>query len=1136
MRPTYYEGPDTLQGDRLPTGRLTLAYRPRLPKGAAAITGAAVLAIVLISLLLTLAARISGFLISPTVAILFIISGPIAGVVLLIQRKHWRIALAATPVGALAWLLLAFLHVSSSPRFIYFVGFGPVLAAALWIADAIAGHHLRWMAAHPRFRFSAHAKWSHRWRYRFAVPAYRAAFEYALVAYAIPAILFLPPDKPLTPHPLRAAFLVLVVTALLLAGAVLVILRSPRSARSLSRRLTPLVNWFTYSSHPYALGLLRIRVVPFGCVSGLSRKVLTGVVLFLLTASMASTACYFPITMVSASRWQAMAEIPSDQMPKTPTTQETAQRLTAAQRSYLDRVPIAYRLRYLDLTARRQQLDAIAAAKTHAYEELLGYVNSAPEAWLPVLARQIPSSSAFVISTLFASITLSALCPIAVFVAIVVIVNLPLLDHLEPRLAAGFHHQTDWDGYVDRIQRSEHETERESLWLGTHADADYPILLDRTVLQEHAHILGDSGSGKTALALAPMAAQLIRMAGRDARLPASENNPHSSIVIIDLKGDLALFHGARIEAEKAGLPFQWFTNTLHCSTFAFNPFLQTHFAALSLNQRTEIIADALALSHGEGYGRSYFSRVNRRILSRMLHAYGQNIRSFRDLYGETLTPETLGRKLKFQAKETEDAGELFATLETLSTFDAINETRTELVAHQIDMHEVVTNPRVVYFFLQSAIESASVREIGKLALYCLLSAAARRGPANHQVYLFIDEFQQIASENLEIILRQARSMGIAAILANQTISDLETPAANLIPTVQGNTRFKQFFASTDLKQQDDLIKASGVTIDYIQHWSRNGDSEPSREVEIVQPRISRNDLIRITDDSTLSIVHMPRGKGCAQMAGFPFVCRSDFHISEEVYSQRQRLEWPPRTLGTLTPTSQSLYEPVTRQTKKSVPVADEHACHGARPAPASDQLAPANVPSGSNARQRRARPPRHATPPDAQSPPSIDTPSKAGMPPSRNAFHQSDAAQNDAETPSAPETPRQVEMPSSNEAASKVDSSTDATVLPAVATEANGETPSALQASPVAEALLKAETSTPPDRPPEPQVQPRVEKLSTPEANPEAEAQPRSEGQSNHGARPSMFASRFEELESRRREREELQRHRAQKLRENPSE
>ena len=248
------------------------------------------------------------------------------------------------------------------------------------------------------------------------------------------------------------------------------------------------------------------------------------------------------------------------------------------------------------------------------------------------------------------------------------------------------------------------------------------------------------------------------------------------------------------------------------STHTFNPFGQVDDPEhVSLNQLCETILEALSLNHGEGYGRSYFSRVARNWLQNALQK--NEIKSFEDLYRLTLEQP--------DSKERGDAFELISVIESLASFEQLNfvpgRDARESAPIPIHMPEVLREREVVYFWLPAAVEAATVRELAKLALYSLLTAAYRhtreQGSAP-RAYLVIDEFQRIASANFKIVLEQARSMGIGAILANQTPADLQTPDTDLRPTVQANTRLKLCFSASDLGQQDELIKASGETIDY----------------------------------------------------------------------------------------------------------------------------------------------------------------------------------------------------------------------------------------------------------------------------------------------------------------------------------
>lgn len=526
------------------------------------------------------------------------------------------------------------------------------------------------------------------------------------------------------------------------------------------------------------------------------------------------------------------------------------------------------------------------------------------------------TNSSFSIWTFIWAFLASLVVPLVIFTSTCAIIVTPTLYHLEQQLIEATEHnereqfRTHWEGQIETILRSKNPVERQSFLMGRHADAQYPIFIPRNVFREPAHILGDSGSGKSALVLAPMIAQSIRFAARDLaefeRATAGERIEkqlmQSSIVVIDLKGDMALFHGVKREAEAAGLPFRWFTNQLDCSTFAFNPMLQGYIKGLTPNQLTETSLQSFGLFHGDGYGRSYFSRAHRKVLAAIIREFYCDLQSLRDIYERTTEASftTLGTKSGLTRNDIESADELFATLDSLRQFDALNATEPEFAGQQIDMYRVVREPQVVYFYLPAAIESASTREIGKLALYALFTAVDRRGTPEtpFQVSCYIDEWQQIVADNLKHILQQGRSKGVGFVLANQAISDLDE--AGMTETVQANTRFKQYVASSDPRQRDALMQAAGETAAYIRSWSSEHQWALAAQ-ERADPRITPNDLIRLSDHPNLSVVQVTRGEGYAQFAGFPFVMRSNFHISKRQYDRREKQPWPEAVSGTLAP-------------------------------------------------------------------------------------------------------------------------------------------------------------------------------------------------------------------------------------------
>jgi hypothetical protein len=468
---------------------------------------------------------------------------------------------------------------------------------------------------------------------------------------------------------------------------------------------------------------------------------------------------------------------------------------------------------------------------------------------------------------------------------------------LERPQGPGLRRRSRWDTYVERLMTSEIPEDRRRLFLGFHATEDYPIQIPLDVLTEHVHVLGSSGSGKTARAMAPLMSQLIR-------------RTDAPVVILDLKGDMALFENARREALAQDPPrtFKWFTTSVGKSTYAFNPFQTFSSESVSLNQACALVLDALQLEHGAGYGRSYFSRMARLWLTRTLQRH-PNVGSFAELRALT------GHEHFSSDKERQDAGELLSVIELMASYGPLNlvpgaAAQSDVVENAIHMPDVVRNGEVVYFYLPAARESASVREIANLALYCLLLSTIQHLEETGKVretYLFVDEFQRISASNFRVILEQARSFGMAAILANQSLSQLSSPEVDLRETVLSNTRLKLYFSANDDETRDYVISNSGETVYETRSRTvkvgtfgrEQKDTESITTTETVGPRLTVNDVIRWSNDPDTAIFQLSRGADLAQFGGFPFPLRTMFHIEAAEYAERQGAPWPSPSPGTM---------------------------------------------------------------------------------------------------------------------------------------------------------------------------------------------------------------------------------------------
>lgn len=487
--------------------------------------------------------------------------------------------------------------------------------------------------------------------------------------------------------------------------------------------------------------------------------------------------------------------------------------------------------------------------------------------------------------------------PIAFFYAASVRIAASLRQQLEthPDTILSFG---NWEQLVADVSASEDLTEKQSLLLGVNATDNSPVMVPLKVFEEHAHILGDSGSGKTSMGIALILNQLIRQ-------------KDCSIVVIDLKGDdKALFAGTKQDAEACGKRFRWFTNELGKSTYGFNPLDQEYFSALSLYQKTDVMTAALGLQYGTDYGRGFYSDANADYLYRTLQAH-PGIRTFQQLarilptgYGvEHITHET-----------RRDASHLTSIVQRLSATESLNVTQnpanpSKAADERIDFADVFRTPQVVYVHLPSSLGTTSSAEIARVALYSLIgSARCTPDKDRKQVFVFIDEFQRIIANNLELIMQTARSMKIGIILANQSMLDLKKPGVDLTPAVRTNTRYKQVFAASNIDELREMIDASGEALVYQRSYAGEAAGAAigflAGGVKLTQsehttPRMRVNDVLLATDAPDQSIVQIRRGAGYAQFGGMPFVMRSTFHISPEEYATRKAFPWPEDVEGTL---------------------------------------------------------------------------------------------------------------------------------------------------------------------------------------------------------------------------------------------
>ena len=460
----------------------------------------------------------------------------------------------------------------------------------------------------------------------------------------------------------------------------------------------------------------------------------------------------------------------------------------------------------------------------------------------------------------------------------------------------------EWKHITDSVRNSTNAIERNSLFMGRLEFDGSPLLVPRAVFQEHAHILGDSGSGKTARGLIPLAEQLVA-------------DGESSLMVIDLKGDsqemLASLQIAAQRTDGPPIPIRYFSIREDQATFAFNIFQLPCWTQLNLFQRTDVLCGALGLVYGTDYGQGYFSSANAAVLYTTLRHF-PDIGSFAEL-AERLTYVMQHPKSHGLDDVSSQAGNhVWMTAERLASFKPLNVTphatpNADVHRQAIDPASLFARQEICYFHLSSTLGPGSSPEIARLAMFMLLtSATLMKRP--RPVYLLIDEFQRVAAHNVDAILQIARSMNVGVILANQSMTDLKR--SHLDSVLESNCRYRQWYAVSCPEEQQRLSKASGETVDVMYSTTTTRGTEllqPKTTIseslhQFVAPRLTLNDVKLASDDPGKSIVLVNRGSGYSQFGAMPVVVESEFHISESEFLKRKHSDWPAGESGTFVPT------------------------------------------------------------------------------------------------------------------------------------------------------------------------------------------------------------------------------------------
>ena len=495
------------------------------------------------------------------------------------------------------------------------------------------------------------------------------------------------------------------------------------------------------------------------------------------------------------------------------------------------------------------------------------------------------------------------------------------LDSLDPetRLKDGSPvERTPWAWAVDRLSSSRHVltapdgralAEAEHLYLGQEPHQQLPLLIHRSIVNEHVYIVGESGSGKTSIGIMSLLLQLLRPYRRaDGRL-----EPPPPMVIIDLKGDQALFWSVKHAVEgntwtdpTSGTTkrqkFHYFSLSKGSASAQFNPFESFNPARRTFAELSELVLQCLNLVHGKGYGTGYYSATSRWELRQALEKLRPRIEA-----GEQIDFRDIAQALP--RKPSRDTFHLVSIIQTLADIPQLLATQADPLEPQsvIWMPKLIAEREVAYFHLAAPEQSITASEIAHLAMFALVTTARDMKsdgvPDQPQAYAFLDEFQEVVSAGFKGINAMARSSMIGLIMASQTFKQLDKGRdGDFRELIRATTRMRIYFTVSSKDDAEDVVQFSGTEVGELttrgtsmsisEYGVKTGTSE--QKAEYLKPRITYNDLAEVTNDPNGYICHVTRGHGLTQFGGMPFRGCSPWPIPWSLFRERDQTAWPTK--------------------------------------------------------------------------------------------------------------------------------------------------------------------------------------------------------------------------------------------------
>lgn len=346
--------------------------------------------------------------------------------------------------------------------------------------------------------------------------------------------------------------------------------------------------------------------------------------------------------------------------------------------------------------------------------------------------------------------------------------------------------------------------------------------------ERHFAVAGPTGQRKTMLTLSLILQFLLLL--RDV------------CVFVDLGGDQAATWLLAEAAEAAGKPFYFFSLDNHHDTCCWDPIAGTPAYAYDTTIAASGIASGLSLLHGDGFGRSFFGRLNQREIDSAfdnLATKHSRLPTFSELVRELC-------RLGEATRNAKHVSEAFLAAERLLRYDALTGCRPK----RLDLGRAIEESAVIVFHLPTALREEASRAVASMLIRAVMAEAAHRseqGLDKRHVHLVVDEYPQVATSRgaVDSALVLARKWNVAIWAVYQDDAQLITPEGDLRSIIRSQCQ-RILFAR---ESKDEIEELRNRSLDVLRPETSHGLrglSASTSQREVLEPGLTRNEIIQVS--------------------------------------------------------------------------------------------------------------------------------------------------------------------------------------------------------------------------------------------------------------------------------------------------